>query len=122
VLRVLWYSAGKNGQTGLYWSQSNDHGATFTSRQLVATGQTKGSPVLLAENGIMTSVWEGNEDGASKVMTSILQNQATSPDISPVADHGELPAAVLTEGHLFVAYIGKSDGRQNIWLVYAPSM
>jgi hypothetical protein len=122
VLRVLWYSAGKNGQTGLYWSQSNDHGATFTSRQLVATGQTKGSPVLLAENGIMTSVWEGNEDGASKVMMSILRNQATSPDISPVADHGELPAAVLTEGHLFVAYIGKSDGRQNIWLVYAPSM
>ena len=53
VLSVLWYSAGTSGQTGLYWSQSNDHGATFEGRKLVSAGSTNGSPVVVTENGVM---------------------------------------------------------------------
>ena len=119
VLSVLWYSAGTNGQTGLYWSQSNDHGATFEGRKLVSAGSTNGSPVVVTENGVMAGVWEGNEGGESKVLTSSLQNRETTSNSFHVADHGEVPAAVLTEGHLFIAYIGKANERQNVWLVYA---
>ncbi|HTG92790.1 MAG TPA: sialidase family protein [Pyrinomonadaceae bacterium] len=119
VLSVLWYSAGTNGQTGLYWSQSNDHGSTFDARKLVSAGPTTGSPVVVTENGVMAGVWEGNEGGESKVLTSSLENRETTSNSFQVADHGEVPAAVLTEGHLFIAYIAKDSERQNIWLVYA---
>jgi BNR repeat-like domain len=119
VLSVLWYSGGANGRTGLYWSQSNDHGSTFDGRKLVSAGPTKGSPVVVTENGLTASVWEATEGGESKVLTSALQNRETNSNSFPIADHGELPAAVLTEGHLFIAYIAKANERQNIWLVYA---
>jgi hypothetical protein len=119
VLSVLWYSAGTNGQTGLYWSQSNDHGATFDPRKLVSAGPTKGSPVVVNENGVMASVWESEKGGESKVLTSSLQNRETISNSFSVADQGELPAAVLTEGQLFIAYIAKANEGQNIWLVYA---
>jgi hypothetical protein len=46
-LRVLWYSGGKNGESGLYASESTDAGKTFGPRLLVNKGQTRGTPVLV---------------------------------------------------------------------------
>lgn len=118
TLSVLWYSAGTNGETGLYWCQSKDNGATFGARRLVTAGLTKGTPVLLATNGAFAGVWEGYESGKAKVLTARLDAGATSSDSLMVASDAELPAAAATKLGIVIAYIAKSDQHQGVWVVY----
>lgn len=117
-LSVLWYSEGKIGQTGLYWSQSTDHGLTFGPRKLVAAGQTKGTPLLVAENGVMKSVWEDREGGKSQVLTANFRDSTTAADSFVITADGELPAASATQRRIFIAYIAKEQ-HQVIRLVSA---
>jgi hypothetical protein len=113
TLRVLWYSAGKNGETGLYFSDSKDHAGTFGPRVLVARGETFGSPVLLNDGNHLNAVW-----GAigAKVMTERLAaNDAEQAEALQIAE-GDLPAAAAISRNLFVAYIRKSDQHQAVWI------
>jgi hypothetical protein len=75
TLSVLWFSAGKNGEMGLYWSQSKDHGATFGSRRLVRAGLITGTPVLLVTNGGFAGVWEGSAGGSASVGSARLDTE-----------------------------------------------
>jgi hypothetical protein len=118
ALNVLWYSEGKNGQTGLYWSQSNDNGATFGARKLLAAGQTRGTPLLVADNGVMKSVWEDREGGKSRLLTANFKDSTAATDSLLIAADGELPAVSATRQRMFIAYIAK-EGRQVIRLVSA---
>jgi hypothetical protein len=49
-LRVLWYAAGEKPEHGVYSSESEDGGRTFSPRQLLAATNAHGTPVLL-DNG-----------------------------------------------------------------------
>ena len=117
ILSVLWYSAGKNGQTGLYWTQSKDNGATFGSRRLVAAGATKGTPVLLSTGTGLAAVWESNEKGTTEVLTANLNGERTSAESLVLATTGELPAAAVTKDGMVIAYIAKDESNQAVWLM-----
>jgi len=116
TLSVLWFSAGKNGETGLYWSQSKNYGANFGSRQLVRAGLIKGTPVLLATDDGFTGVWEGIA-GGSTVLSARLDTQAISSDSLSIASDAELPAAAATRVAIVIAYVVKDDQHQGVWVV-----
>jgi hypothetical protein len=112
TLQVLWYSAGKNGETGLYSSESKDAGKSFGPRVLVDSGETRGTPVLVKNANGLAAVWEGAGD---KVMISSLGKSAKALLITA----GELPAAVETTASLTTAYVAKTDQHQAVWIISA---
>jgi hypothetical protein len=118
MLRVLWYSAGKNGQTGLYWTESSDNGATFAPRRLAAPGTTSGTPVLLANDDQVTVLWQ-TQNGAPKVMLAHLASGNSVPPSQAVVGDGELPSGAASGVSLSVAYIVKNGDRRSVWLVPA---
>jgi hypothetical protein len=118
VLRVLWFSAGEAGETGLYWSESRDGGQTFAKRQLFNKGQAYGTPVLLETGDHLTAVWGASAGGSTRLMTGQLDG-AGHVTTNAGAAGGELPAAATTNGRLVVSYISKSGDRRAVWLARA---
>ena len=116
-VQALWYSEGQNGQTGLYWSVSRDHGATFGPRQLLSVGTTSGTPVLIGEANGLTAVWQDAEKNNEGVMIARRFSGAAGPSEQVVAANGQLPAAVANREKVFVAYVARSAKGQDIWLV-----
>jgi hypothetical protein len=117
-LRVLWYAAGEKGQHGIYWSESQDGGQTFTPRELLAASSALGTPVLLHDgDGRAMGVWETYENGATHLVAARFGTQAGNNVIANTT--GELPAAAATTDQLFIADIVKDGDRQTIWLVTA---
>jgi len=117
-LCVAWYSAGKNGETGLYWAQSGDQGKSFGPRTLIAAGTTRGAPVLAGEGKSLAAVWESSKTNIPTIMTAQLTNGNSVAE--QFAVDGELPAAIQTAKRLYIAYIGKSGHSQDIWLTSIP--
>jgi hypothetical protein len=118
-LRVLWFSAGKNGQTGLYWTVSNDHGASFSPRSLVAGGETQGTPVLTSYANRVDAVWASNQPNSQKIFTSRLVMGNENQEDFMVTD-GTLPAVAETSSDLLVAYETNGNEHQEIRIVSAP--
>ena len=120
-LRVLWFSAGKNGQTGLYSSISTDQGGSFLSRQLVSGGETQGTPVLASYASRVRAIWASNEANSQKIFTAgLLTGNRNQQEGLMVAD-GTLPAATQTSTNLLVAYVTKDNEHQEIRLVSVPA-
>lgn len=115
ALRVLWYSDGKNGETGLYSSESKDAGRSFGPRTLVSKGETRGTPVLLSNANGLAAVWGG-------VDNTILAASVNGKSGPLTLSRGELPAAVETPTKLFTAYIAKADQHQAVWIVSAKAL
>ncbi|HEX8142080.1 MAG TPA: sialidase family protein [Pyrinomonadaceae bacterium] len=118
ALRVMWYTAGERGKTGLYWAESRDAGKTFSESRLFAGGQAFGAPLLLA-NGRddHVAVWANDDGGAQRVMASTLNagdNQSAHFVIS-----AELPSAATAGDQLFVGYIINANDRRSIWVARA---
>lgn len=119
MLRVLWYSAGEAGSPGLYWSESRDGAKTFTSRRALAEGTAFGNPQLLAGQGnTLTAVWEGLQNGVSKIVVARLDN-AGEPVATEIPHRGKLPTAAATRDQLLITYITKENEQRSIWLVRA---
>jgi hypothetical protein len=116
-VRVLWYSEGKNGQTGLYSSRTTDNGATFGPRQLIAVGVVRGTPVLINGRDGLEAIWQGVESTAGTVRIAPRIGDATTPNSFVVVTNAELPAATANSTKLFVAYIAKGVAGQDVWLV-----
>ena len=120
-VRVLWYSEGKNGQTGVYSSRTTDNGATFRPRQLIAAGSVRGTPVLISSRDGLAAIWQSVQNNTGTVLISPRIDDATTPNSSVVVTNAELPAATTNTNRLFVAYIAKGiakgEAGQNIWLV-----
>lgn len=117
ALRVLWYTAGDAGPTGLYWSESRDGGKTFVPRRHFAESGGRGTPVLMhGRDDILLAVWEGGGVEAQP-MTGRLSDQGQSGKTAPLAGAGELPAAASGANQVFVAYVSKHDHGRSIWLV-----
>ena len=116
-VRVLWYSEGKNGQTGLYSSRTTDNGATFGPRQLIAAGVMRGTPVLIRGRDGLEAIWQGSENGARTVQIAPRIGDAATPNSFVVVTNAELPAAAANSNKLFVVYVAKGGAGQGVWLV-----
>jgi hypothetical protein len=119
-LRVVWYTAGEAGKPGLYWSESQDGGRTFSPRQVLAGTDGRGTPALLkGEDGGLTAVWEGSDGESSAAMTARLGGDGRVTTAAVLAGGGALPTAAEAAGHIFVAYDAKGGGEQGVWMVKA---
>ena len=107
---VVWFSAGKAGPAGLLTARSDDGGKTFASRRLLFEGAVPGTAAGIAENGAKRAFF-----GASGKLFKV-RLEAPADAASELGD-GELPAAVSFNGHSFVCFIKKVDGRRAIWLL-----
>lgn len=116
-VQVLWYSEGKNGETGLYSSITRDQGVTFGPRQLVAAGGVRGTPVLVDRRGGLAAIWQGIENNSGRVLITLWVGDATVPPSFVVVTNAELPAAAGNTERLFIAYVGKAAAGQTVWLV-----
>jgi len=111
-IRLIWYSEGSAGASGLYWSESRDGGKTFSPRNTFAQGQMMGSPVLVSNR----VVWATNKSGVTQVATATLDREGkVTPDSGEAS--GELPAAAATQNNLFVAFVSKIQDQRSIWLI-----
>jgi hypothetical protein len=110
-LKVLWYAAGESNATGLYISESTDKGRTFAPRQLLAQETVKGTPALTSGENRLIALWQAVEVGETKASELGKAGAALS-----VAANAELPAGVVSNGKLFVAYIAKEKEKRSIWL------
>jgi hypothetical protein len=110
-LKVLWYAAGESNATGLYVSESRDKGRTFAPRQLLAQETVKGTPALVAGKNRAMALWQAAEVGETKATELGRVGAALS-----VAANAELPAGVVSNGKLFVAYIAKEKEKRSVWL------
>jgi hypothetical protein len=111
TLHVLWYSAGKNGETGLYSSESKDGGNSFGPRTLIAAGEIHGTPVLINDGEGLAAVWETK---GGKIMMTSLKGPGQRTPVA-IAD-GALPAAVETPSNRLTAYISEDEHSQAIFI------
>lgn len=119
-LRVLWYTAGEAGRPGLYWSESQDGGATFSPRRLLAETNGRGTPALVrGTGGELSAVWEGAEgiNLAPVRMRPDGDSRVTAPAV--LAGGGELPAAAAVAGRVFIACGMRAGDARGVWMVRA---
>lgn len=106
-LKIAWFTNGKAGTPGLYFSESKDGGKTFAPRKAVFENIVSGTSNLLADDkGNLRTVFESN----AKVFISDLQTQAKE-----IGD-GTNPSAVFANGKIYAAFIKKENDKRGIWL------
>jgi hypothetical protein len=116
ALRVLWYSEGSAGATGLYWSESRDEGHTFSPRQLLASGQAFGTPVALNAKDNLAVVCGMSEGASSHLMTAQLDRAGHIATKTNPPDSNLPSAAMSADGRLFIAYLSKTGDHRSVWL------
>lgn len=112
-LKVLWYAAGENGAPGLYLSESRDSANSFSPRQLISQEEVRGTPAFAVGNNAI-ALWQTSGTAETKMREL---GKAGSP--LSLASNAELPAGVISNDRLFVAYIGKEKEQRSVWLVRA---
>ena len=106
-LKIAWFTNGKAGMPGLYFSESKDGGKTFAPRRSVFENLVSGTSNLLADDkGNLRTVFESD----AKVYISDLQTQAEE-----IGD-GTNPSAVLANGKIYAAFIKKENEKRGVWL------
>jgi hypothetical protein len=115
ALRVLWYSEGGAGESGLYWSESRDGGRSFAPRRLFSSGQAYGTPAVLEASDHLIAAWGAGGGGSSRLRTAQF-DRAGRVTLNTMAPDGELPSAAFAGGRLFVTYTFKSGERRGVWL------
>ena len=122
TLRVLWYAAGEKGDHGIYWSESEDGGQTFSPRQLLAATKARGTPVLFNDqSGKAIGVWEAGENGAAQLFTARLSGNDNIRGDQHIAGNGELPAATATNDRLLIVSLKKEGEKRSVWLATTPT-
>lgn len=106
-LQIVWFTGGKAGKPGLYFSESNDGGKTFAPRKAIFENLVSGTPNLIADmDGKLRAVWESDE----KIYISDLQNG------EKVIGDGTNPATVFANGKIYTAFVKKDDEKRGVWL------
>jgi hypothetical protein len=122
ALRVVWYTAGERGSAGLYWAESRNTGQTFTERKLLAGGQVRGNPSLMAdEKNNLIAVWESDDEREPRIISAQLManGAATTTTGPPLAGSAELPSVATTNEQLLIGYIVSSKDQRSIWIARA---
>ncbi len=115
TLKVVWFTAGKAGQPGLYSAESKDAGKTFLPRTMVNDSIVSGTPVLLSDNKLKNFVvWEG--DG--KMMSAILKDKTPSGENQQELGDGNVVSATVNGEKIFISYVRKENDRHIIWLSF----
>lgn len=118
ALRAVWYTAGERGSAGLYWAESRDRGQTFSDRKLLAGGQVRGNPSLLADaRNNLFAVWESDEKEPRLLSVRLSADGVATP--APLADSAELPTVAMLGEQLFVGYIVTAQEQRSIWITRA---
>lgn len=106
-LKIAWFTNGKAGTPGLYFSESKDGGKTFAPRKAVFEDLVSGTSSLLADDkGNLRTVFESN----AKVFISDLQTPAKE------IGSGTNPSAAIANGKIYAAFIKKENEKRGIWL------
>ena len=115
-LQVLWYAGAENTQPGIYWSESQDGGKSFSPRKLLAPGFARSTPVLVSDGpNNPFAIWESSGTNGSEVRATSL-GALTEPNQLLITQNGELPAAIIQNKHVFVTYVAKEGEKRNVWL------
>lgn len=101
-LQVMWYTAGKAGQAGVYLAESADGGKSFSPRKLVNGDASSGTPWIGADTQIFQI------DGGETVVRMSGQPDRTL--------EGESPAVTLQNGKPLVALLRKNGNERSIWI------
>jgi hypothetical protein len=110
-LKVLWYAAGEANAPGLYVSESKDKGVSFSPRELLSQETVKGTPALATGSNTVIALWQS----AAVAETKTIELGKAGSTLS-VATNAELPAGVVSNGNLFVAYIAKEKEKRSVWI------
>src|SRR5215213_1171772 len=110
-LKVVWYAAGESGAPGVYVTESQDKGRSFSPRQLLSQENVRGTPALAAGNNNLIALWQ-----SADVPDTKMRELGSTGAVSSVAANAELPAGVFANDKLFVAYIAQDKEKRSIWL------
>ena len=110
TLQVLWYAAGEGNAPGLYKTYSIDEARSFVPRRLVSQEEVRGT-ALHAPGGFgAVAFWQ------SQAETKMGMLSDHSGGTVSIATNAELPAGVVSNGKLFVAYLTKDKEKRSVWL------
>ena len=108
-LKIVWFTGGKAGNPGLYFSESKDGGKNFAPRKSVFENVVSGTPNLLEnENGKVFAVWESDE----KIYFSDLENKEKE------IGGGTNPSAIFSDGKIYAAFVRKDGEKRAVWLSF----
>jgi hypothetical protein len=119
-LTVTWYTGFDNGPHGVFWSETNDGGRTFSPRKLLHESVIQGTPALVGDReGAATGVWETIENGMPRVMgIPIVVSEQDKPPPTYLGA-GQLPAATISGNQLFIAAVVPDADKKAVWLLRA---
>jgi hypothetical protein len=119
-LTVTWYTGFDNDLHGVFWSETNDGGRTFSPRKLLHENVIQGTPALVGDReGAAIAVWETIENGMPRVMgiPIVASEQGKQPPTYLGA--GQLPAATISGNQLFIAAVVPDADKKAVWLLRA---
>ena len=105
-LEIVWFTAGKAGQPGLYRSESSDGGKTFAPRRAIYESDAVGATNLISDD----------QRNLRIVFESFGKLFSQTGGETKEIGSGETPVAVVSGGKTFVAFVKKETGRRGIWL------
>jgi hypothetical protein len=114
LLDVVWYTAGTAGPPGLYFAHSGDGGKTFGSRSMVAANASAGTPVLLRGGDRLIALVAGTND---EVIAARWPAAAVDQLASETVNEAKFPAAVASQGKLYVAFVRNGVETGGVWLM-----
>jgi hypothetical protein len=101
-LKVMWYTAGRAGQAGVYSAESTDGGKTFSNRTLVSGDGISGTP-WIGDGAQIFAVADGK----------VLIRASGQPDRTI---EGEVPVVALTNGKPLLALVRKVGNERSVWI------
>ena len=105
-LVAAWYTAGSDGQAGIYTARSTDGGATFSPRVLVSNDATNGTPVILNDHSFVLPAKDAN--------IKIRSAGDTSREVS--LSDALYPAGAMSRDAKFVCFVRKGKEGSSVWL------
>lgn len=105
-LVAAWYTAGSDGQPGVYTSRSTDGGATFSPRVLVSNDGTNGTPVILNDRSFVLPAKDG------KIMFQTAGEGSRAVALS----EGFYPVAATSRDSKFVCFVRKDKDGSSVWM------
>jgi hypothetical protein len=115
ALKIIWYTAGKAGNPGLYYAESKDAGKTFSPRALVSPEIVTGTSTVLGETAEKSRIVFAAAN--NQIVIGAAENSATNFSVRQTIDGAQLPAAAFAGEKLFVAFVKGDEKNKSVWLI-----